>query len=521
MTLGGTSDQRTSADLGPVLTISGLSKTFGGEHALNNVDFELCGGEVHALVGQNGSGKSTLIKVLAGYHQADPGASATVDGKAFDLGHAGASFAAGLRFVHQDLGLVPALGAVDNLALGRGYRRGKTGTISWRRELAAGGEQLRSLGYDFDLNAPVGQLLASERTGIAIARALDTSSGDARVLVLDEPTASMPAAEVRRLFRVIRAVRDSGVGVIYVSHRFGEVFEIADRVTVLRDGVRVGTFAVGELDESELIRLTIGRTLAGNDVTNSDARQVRPDPILQVSGLVGRNIEQVSLDVHAGEIVGIAGVTGSGREEIAELMFADRAQGEVSVAGQLVPAGRPDLSIRRGMALLPADRLSKAALRDMTLRDNLTISRLNPFYGVRGLSRQAERQETAAWLDRLGVVPPDPEAILLTLSGGNQQKVMLGRALRLSPRVLVLDEPTQGVDVGAKAAIYDIVKDAARAGTAVLVVSTESEELVGLCDRIIVISQGAVRGVFAASELTADALTELTMREDSSRRLRP
>jgi ribose transport system ATP-binding protein len=515
MTVEGSAEEPRPQDADPVLTITGLSKTFGGEHALRNVSFELRSGEVHALVGQNGSGKSTIVKILAGYHTADPGASATVDGKPFELGHAGSGFAAGLRFVHQDLGLVPALGAIDNLALGRGYRRGRTGTISWRREAKAGRELLRSLGYEFDLNVPVSQLMASERTGIAIARALDTSSGHVQVLVLDEPTASMPAAEVQRLAEVVRTVRDAGVGVIYVSHRFVEVFEMADRVTVLRDGVRVGTFAVDDLNEAELIRLTIGRSLDSSDSAQTSPSEVRPDPILRVTGLEGRNIQQLDLDVHAGEIVGIAGVTGSGREEVAELVFADRSQGEVFVAGQLVPPGRPDLSISRGMALLPADRLSKAALRDMTLRENLTIGGLEPFYGLRGLRRRAERQEAADWLERLGVVPADPEAMLLTLSGGNQQKVMLGRALRLNPKVLVLDEPTQGVDVGAKAAIHAIVKESARNGATVLVASTESEELVALCDRIVVIAHGRVRGEFAGHELTADALTELTIRETS------
>jgi ribose transport system ATP-binding protein len=290
---------------------------------------------------------------------------------------------------------------------------------------------------------------------------------------------------------------------------------MADRVTVLRDGVRVGTFTVDDLNEAELIRLTIGRSLDSSDSAQTSPSEVRPDPILRVTGLEGRNIQQLDLDVHAGEIVGIAGVTGSGREEVAELVFADRSQGEVFVAGQLVPPGRPDLSISRGMALLPADRLSKAALRDMTLRENLTIGGLEPFYGLRGLRRRAERQEAADWLERLGVVPADPEAMLLTLSGGNQQKVMLGRALRLNPKVLVLDEPTQGVDVGAKAAIHAIVKESARNGATVLVASTESEELVALCDRIVVIAHGRVRGEFAGHELTADALTELTIRETS------
>ena len=230
-----------SAGDSTVLRITGLSKTFPGQLALANVDFDVRRGEVHALIGQNGSGKSTLLKVLSGYHQPDDGAEAVVDGAPLRLGDAASAFAAGLRFVHQDLGLVPALGAIDNLALGRGYRTGRTGTISWRREAEAGRRSLARLGYELDMRKPVSSLTAAERTGIAIARALDGSSGSVKVLVLDEPTASLPAAEAERLFEVIAAVKASGVAVVYVSHRFAEVLRIADRITVLRDGVRITT----------------------------------------------------------------------------------------------------------------------------------------------------------------------------------------------------------------------------------------------------------------------------------------
>jgi ribose transport system ATP-binding protein len=501
---------------GPVLEISNLSKTFPGQRALKEVDFDLRPGEVHALIGQNGSGKSTLIKVLAGYHKPDEGATATVSSEPFQLGDAASAFAAGLRFVHQDLGLVPALGALDNLALGRGYHKGRSGTIAWRKEAEGGRKTLRQLGYDFDLKTPVSRLTASERTGIAIARALEDWSGYVKVLVLDEPTASLPAAEAERLFEVIRTVKASGVAIVYVSHRFAEVLEIADRITVLRDARKVATIPASELDENSLIELTIGRALKALEAAHEIEHELHADePILTVRGLAGNVIESLDFEVHAGEIIGVAGVTGSGREEVAGLIFgAQPRTGEVRVDGKVVPPLRPDICVKRAMAFVPAERLSNAALKDMTLRENITIGQLKPFYNLKGLRKKAEREEALTWLEKLDVVPKDPEARLITLSGGNQQKVMMARALRLEPRVLVLDEPTQGVDVGAKAAIHAIVEQAAQIGAAVLVMSTESEELLGLCNRVIVLINGRAARSFRSDEITADELTELTMRED-------
>jgi ribose transport system ATP-binding protein len=254
----------------PALSIRHLSKTFPGQRALVDVDFELRPGEVHALVGQNGSGKSTLIKILSGYHAPDPGAVVEIAGRPFELGGSDATLAAGLRFVHQDLALVPALNALDNLALGRGYVRGAAGTISWRREARAARQLLRELGFDFNLRTPVAKLDASERTGIAIARALQGWEGQAHALFLDEPTAALPAGEVRRLFEVIEMVKQRGVAVGYVSHHFNEVFEICDRVTVLRDGRVVATRPVAELDEPQLIELTVGRAIQRLDRREED-----------------------------------------------------------------------------------------------------------------------------------------------------------------------------------------------------------------------------------------------------------
>lgn len=501
----------------PALTIRNLSKTFAGNQALRGFDLDLAPGDVHALVGQNGSGKSTLIKILAGYHEPDPGGQVEVAGQPLEFGDTEASSMVGLRFVHQDLGLVPTLGALDNLALGRGYITGRLGTISWGRETRAGERLLRELGYQFDLSAPVASLSASERTGIAIVRATSGWSGEAKVLVLDEPTASLPAAEVERLFEVIRALSERGVAIIYVSHHFNEVFAICGAVTVLRDGVVTARRETAELDESQLIELTIGRSMAAFERATAVEHHAGSKSVMKIRGLRGKTLGGLDLDLRPGEIIGVAGVTGSGREEVTELIFGsvERA-GEVELEGEEVPPGRPDVSVARGIVLVPANRAAKAALTDRPVRENLTVSRLAPFYRSLGLDKKAERDAVDDWLERLAVVPRDGEATFATLSGGNQQKVIVARALRLEPRVLLLDEPTQGVDVGAKAGIHETVQAAANRKAGVIVASTESEELVSLCDRIVVLSRGRLVGIFEAKALSADDLTEITLSEHSA-----
>jgi ribose transport system ATP-binding protein len=498
------------SDAVPALRVRGLTKTFPGQRALDDVDVDVAAGEVHALVGQNGSGKSTLIKTLAGYHEPDTG-GVEVAGTPLEFGNPHASALAGLRFVHQDLALVPALDAVDNLALGRGYQRNGVGSIRWRRERAQAREALQGLGYDLDLRTPVAKLRAAERTAVAIARALQDYGAPPRVLFLDEPTASLPAAEVAQLYEVIRNVTRRGVAVVYISHHFNEVFEISESVTVLRDGRVVATRPTSSLDENELIDLTIGRELRKGDARPPTAPSDR-EVVLSVRRLAGSVVDGIDLEVHAGEVVGVAGVTGSGREEIAPLLFgAVPREGEVAIGGDPVPGGRPDLSLRRGMALVPAERLANAALVDRTLTENTTLGHLGPYQTPAGLNRRAERTDVLHWLDRLEVVPKAPERVLGTLSGGNQQKVMLARALRRAPKVLLLDEPTQGVDVGAKAAIHHIVDQTAAEGAAIVVVATESEDLVRLCDRIVVVADGKVQAIVDGRSTTADELTELTL----------
>jgi len=429
------------------LELRNVTKSFFGTTVLHGIDLDVQRGEIHGLVGPNGSGKSTLIKVLAGYHTAEPGSSGAVDGDAFTLGDPTSAFRAGLRFVHQDLGLAPSLGALDNLALGRGYHRGRFGSISWRRERVVARQALDALGYNFDPTVPVSHLSAAERTGIAIARALADWQGEAKIPVLDEPTATLPVAEASRLFEVVRRVQRRGVSVLFVSHRFGEVFDICDRVTVLRDGRRIATRGLTGLTREELVELTVGRELSEQGPEQPSGEQAGADQALVVRALGGVTANGVSLEVRRGEIVGVAGVTGSGREELARLVFGavTRKTGEVLVNGRRLRAV-PSASIASGVALVPSERLANAALLSMTVRENITIASMSAFSSAAGIRKSAERDEAMRWIKDLGVVPPDPDAIFSTLSGGNQQKVVIARSLRLNPKVLILNDPTQGDD---------------------------------------------------------------------------
>jgi len=497
----------------PALTVTNMSKSFGGPLVLDSANLSIEPGEIRALVGENGSGKSTLIKILAGFHVPD-GGSAEVHGQALHLGHGEASEALGLRFVHQDLGLVNNLDAVDNIALGAGYPSFRGG-IRWRQERKRTRAALAELGYDFDVRRPAGDLAMSERTALAVARAMAPRATPAKVLILDEPTANLPAAEAERLFRLARRVADSGVAVMFVSHHFDEVFGLAQSVTVLRDGKLVITRPVAGMTEDNLIELVIGRQLehVEHDAKAAEKREV----VLQISGLGCDVLNNVDLLVHAGEIVGVAGITGSGRDEVAPALFGgtDRT-GEAKINGAVVPKLRPDRAMAMGMGLVPAQRLANAAFITETLRGNITIVRPGIHWRGGILRKGPERADVRKWLDRLDVRPRNSEFTMADLSGGNQQKVVLARWLRMEPKVLVLDEPTQGVDVGAKSDIHKLVDEAAAQGTAVLVVSTDHEELVRLCHRVLILRRGRIADEFSGARMDHDLITAATIGRDQA-----
>jgi ribose transport system ATP-binding protein len=504
--------------VGELLRIENLSKTFPGQVALSNVTFSVDAGEVHALVGQNGSGKSTLIKVLAGYHQPDAnGAQASVNGSPLTLGDGAAAAAAGIRFVHQDLGLVGSISAVENLALTAGYKTGFGRRIRWREETELTREALAGLGLtDVDVKAPVSALPPAQRTAVAIARALVGWENGATLLVLDEPTATLPGDDVRRLFEVVHRLRERGVSIIYVSHHLDEVFELADRVTVLRDGQRVTTVPVGHLDHNGLVELIVGHTIEAAHASESVGRDAQG--LLKVRGLCGGRVNGIDLDVAAGEIVGLAGITGSGREHVLGLLAGQipREDGDVWLDGTPIANYAPRQAIDAGLACVPAERGVRGAVGPMTVRENLTLSDVGRHFRGGRLSRRAEVGETRDWIGRLSVKTAGTEALIGSLSGGNQQKVMFGKALRLGPKLLLLDEPTQGIDIGAKEQIHKLVDEAAASGVATLIASTDTDELVRLCHRVVVLANGRVAATLTGDQIATERIEHTQL--ESSRR---
>lgn len=496
----------------PVLHVGSVSKTFPGQVALDDATLKVRPGRVHALVGQNGSGKSTLIKILAGYHTADAGATATLLGEPLDLG-AGAS-SAHIHVMHQDLGLVNSLTAVENLALGRGFHTGAFGRVRWKAETARAQAALAALGAHFDPRIPVGQLSASERALVALARALEGWDDDGGgLLILDEPTASMARPDVSRLFQAVRRMCDRGAGVVFVSHRLDEVFEIADDYTVLRDGKVVASGLVSDLTRESLIELIVGRAIAEHPPGDASGDASGRDVVLAASGLWGMQLAGLDLTVCAGEIVGVAGLVGSGRDELPNLLFAarPRAAGTVTVRGRSV-GNDPFGAVRAGLALVPAERKRFGSIGQQTIRENISLARLRPLFRNGKLSRRAERIDVRTWVDRVELRPAEPERLFSTLSGGNQQKAVIARWLRTEPAALVLDEPTQGVDVGSKNTIHELLRAAARDGLAVLVCSSEAEELAALCDRVIVLGSGRSVAELRGQQLTADAVVQWMLR---------
>jgi ribose transport system ATP-binding protein len=503
--------------LAEALRIEHLSKTFPGQVALDDVSIDVVPGEVHALVGQNGSGKSTLIKILAGYHQPDAGpARAWVDGEPLTLGHGQAATDAGIRFVHQDLGLVGTMNAVENIALTAGYETGFGGRIHWRHEVKRTRESLGVLGMEHvDIEAPIDALPPSHRTTIAIARALVGWEDGASLLILDEPTATLPGDDVERLFEVIHRLKDRGVSILYVSHHLDEVFELADRVTVLRDGRKVATVPVTELDHMALVELIVGHHVETTMATETTTGRA---PVLTVRGLRGGNLLSLDLDVSPGEIVGFAGITGSGREHVLGLLAGQivRDGGEVVLDGTPIENYRPGQAIRAGMAFVPAERAVRGTVTPMNVRENLSLCDVDRYFHGGRLSRRQELDETLDWIRRLSIKTSGTEAPIGSLSGGNQQKVMFAKALRLKPKLLLLDEPTQGIDIGAKEQIHRLVDEAASEDVATLVASTDTDELVRLCHRVVVLTDGRVRTTIVGSDIATERIEHVQL--ESTRR---
>ena len=501
------------ASSAPALEIRSLSKTFVGGRALDEVDLTIPAGEVHALLGENGSGKSTLIKVLSGYHKPDAGAHLMIAGVELTTGAALASYQAGARFVHQDLGLIEDCSITDNLAFGPGFPT-RFGTIRHRMAHRRTTEALHAVGLDVDPKLLVSRLSPAQKTGVAVARALLVDpAAPAHLLVLDEPTARLPEHEVLALLDMVRRVASSGIGVLYVTHRLDEVFELADRASVLRDGHLVACEQVADLTRESLLHHLLGAALEKVHREHQDV-QASVAPVLQVLGLSSDALDNVSLEVRPGEIVGVAGITGSGREALVASIFGARLRdlGSVVVRGTTLPGQRPDLAMAAGVAYVPAERKLEGCFVDLTARENIGFASLNAFWRRPALRQAQERAMAERWFEDLDIRPrTGAEQKMSTFSGGNQQKVIYGKWFQRKPVLYLLDEPTQGVDVGAKAELHKALFRAAEQGAGVLVSSTDIDELITICDRVIVLRGRQVVAHLHGSQITPHALTRASL----------
>ncbi len=471
-----------------LLAMHEIDKSFPGVHALRGVDLALRGGEVLALVGENGAGKSTLIKVLAGADLPDSG---RIDISGHDAGIRNPIDArrAGIAVIYQEFNLVPSLSAAANIFLGQ-----ETSRLGWLRhgdEQAKARELFRRIGVDIDPNALCRDLTVAQQQVVEIAKAL---AADARILVMDEPSAALTPQEVERLFKVIRDLKSQGLGVIYVSHRLEEIFAVADQVIVLRDGACIGMLMVADCNRDQLIEMMVGRKLDQDFPRRTSARG---EPRLAVSGLCrGSKVRDVSLTVHRGEVVALTGLVGSGRTETLRLIFgADRRdRGTIAIDGEPVRIGSPRDAIAAGMAFLTEDRKGQGLVLSQSVRANFALPNLRHWSRWGWIDQRAERTALAQHVDRLRIRLASTEQPVGTLSGGNQQKIVLAKWLEHRCRVVLFDEPTRGIDVGAKYEIYQLINTLAEQGKAILLVSSELPEVLGMADRILVMHEGRITG---------------------------
>jgi rhamnose transport system ATP-binding protein len=499
--------------IAPFIQIRQISKAYGGVQALSEVSLDLAAGEVHALCGENGAGKSTLIKVLSGSVSPDSG-TVMLNDAPLKLGDVRASEQAGIAVIHQESVAFPHLSAFDNIFVGREPR--KLGGLlldraRMRRETRALLERLGEAD-SFDPAAPVGQLSVAQRQMVGMARAL---SQDCRLLIMDEPTASLSERETRVLFKLIRQFREQGVTVLYVSHRLDEIFELSDRVTVFRDGKHVATQATASMSKEKLIQLMVGRELL--QVDHAPRQSSAPAPgaaLLEVRGLTRAGVfRDISFQVRRGEIVGMAGLVGAGRSEVARAIFgADRADaGVVLIDGKPLHSGSVREAMNRGVAMVPEDRQHLGLVLQMPVGTNLSLAILKSLTRFGLTSANRERAAVHQLMQELTVKAASSAVAAQTLSGGNQQKLVIGKWLATKPRVLILDEPTRGVDVGAKAEVHRLIRKLAEEGMATLLISSDLPEVLAMSDRILVMRGGAIAGELSRAQATQEKVLSLAI----------
>jgi rhamnose transport system ATP-binding protein len=484
----------------PIFHIQHVSKSFGGVHALQDVHFEIFPGEVHALLGENGAGKSTLIKIITGVYQPDAG-ELFFDGQPIHFSNTRAAQEHGIAAIYQEPSLFPDLDIAENIMIGR-QPMGRLG-VDWKRMYQEASVLLRRLGMALDPRTKARELSVAQQQVVEIARAL---SIDAKVLIMDEPTSSLTQHEVDELFTIVRQLRASGTAIVFISHRLEELFALADRVTTLRDGAYVGTRAMADVTTDDLIRMMVGRSL--DDLFPKQA-VTAGEVVLEVAGLgVAGNFADVSFQLRRGEILGMAGLIGAGRTNVARALFGTEpaTTGTIKLDGKIVTIRSPDAAMALGIGYVPEDRKEHGLVLAMSIADNITLPVISTFARGGWLDARREREAAADGAKQLEVKMASVEQQAGQLSGGNQQKVVLAKWLGTHPRVLILDEPTRGIDVGTKAAVHALMSSLAAQGMAILMISSELPEILGMSDRILVMREGRLTGQFSRAEATQEQL---------------
>ena len=493
----------------PVLQMRGIEKRFGGVHALKGVDFEIAAGECVALAGENGAGKSTLMKILGGVHQPDAG-EVRIDGAPVTIRGVADATRYGVSFIHQELNVLDNLDVAANVYLGREpVTGGLLRLVDSRRMHREAAVYLKRLGMNIPTDTPLSRLSIAQQQLVEIAKAL---SLDARILIMDEPTSSLTLSETARLLEVVHELKAQGVAIIYISHRLGEIEQIADRVVVLRDGANVGTLAREEITHDRMVRMMVGRDI---DKFYQHPEGERAPGFFAVDRLRTRRYpdREVSFDIGRGEIIGLAGLVGAGRTEVAQSIFGiDGAlEATVRLDRRELRIRSPQDAIRHGIYLVPEDRRHAGLITDIAIRENVTLPSLERYAPAGLIAFDRERKAAAEVCKKLNVKAPSVEERVINLSGGNQQKVVLAKWLALEPKVLIFDEPTRGVDVGAKAEIYALMRALAESGVAILMISSDMEEVLHISDRVAVMHEGSLVGILNREECTEENIMRLAV----------
>jgi len=497
-----------------ILQMEGITKIFPGIRALDGVQLDLRPGEIHALIGENGAGKSTLIKVLTGIHQPDAGVI-RLNGQEVVMTDPLVARRHGIAAIHQHLATYPDLSVAENIFMGNEQTWGPLSAINWRKTRERAGAIIASLGSDIDPSAEMGTLSVAQQQIVEIAQAL---SQNARVLIMDEPTAALSLRESEELYNIVRGLKAKGTAIILISHRLEDIFSLADRVTVLRDGRYIGSWDIGETDSEMLVKHMVGRT-----IDQFYPKKTAPvgEAILKVEGLSRTGFfEDISFTLHAGEILGLTGLVGAGRTEVVEVLSGVTRpdKGSISILGEEKDITSPHEALKQGVSLLPEDRQKQGLLLPWSVQDNITLPRLD-LHQKRGLlSPQSEKAAGEEYIDLLNIKVRTGLDTAESLSGGNQQKVVISKLLTCGSRIIIMDEPTKGVDVGSKAAIYQIMCDLAQEGYGILMVSSEMPEILNLCDRALVMREGRISAVFSQEEMQPERLLKAAMPLDKSQK---